>query len=388
MVMEAVAEAVDRLETKVKDVPELRQKVKDVEDRSGEYAARIQHLEQLAARANNGGGGWVSDAVGVQAKVIETFVQSDGFRSLRSGQSRAGRVMVTEVPVKKALVTDGGLAGSDDTSVTVQPTFVPGLFGYARRPLRLFEVLIALPVTSGSVTYNQLVGYSNAADYQEGEGTDKPLAVMDTVPKTASIATIAHLIPVSKQALADEPMLESSIASLLGHGVADKAERELINGAGGQFKISGLIMEGTAFSATTDKLADAVGECEAEMRGAGYSPGVILLNPLDWHEVRSERATGGSEEYVAGGWSSPAPPSMWGLPVITSAAVPRSTPIVVDLGLVRLLDRMEVVVEMFEQDATNVRQNLITARAECRIGLMVVDANAVRVIELPGSSGP
>ena len=73
-------------------------------------------------------------------------------------------------------------------------------------------------------------------------------------------------------------------------------------------------------------------------------------------------------------------PNIWGLSVVTTPAVTAGRPIVLDSSQVAILDRMSAVVEAFRTDATNIRENLITLRAETRLGFAVYAASAVRLV--------
>ncbi|GAG02504.1 unnamed protein product, partial [marine sediment metagenome] len=57
---------------------------------------------------------------------------------------------------------------------------------------------------------------------------------------------------------------------------------------------------------------------------------------------------------------------LWGLPVIMSNNVPAGTLICKSVDADMFADRQSTVIEMFEQDDTNVQSNLVTVRGEAR----------------------
>lgn len=353
-----------------------------VEQRLMEMHARVLDMQQKGT-GHGGGALSLSGRTGLAHKLAS----DSGWQALIGGQKSSGRITLS-AGIAEALETKGTVsaqyqAESTDGVISVQPHRVPGLFGYGYRALRLLDVLPRLVVTSNTVTHVRLNGYQNAAAVQAGEGQPKAEAAVDSELIVANIATISHILPVSRQVLQDEPGLAQSLNRLLGHGCQDKLEAELINGQGGQFDIEGFIEAGTLFSGNATNFADEIGAALAAMEGDGYSAGFVLVHPGDWHRMRSERTSDG---YIAGGWAMPAAPSIWNTPVIATRSVPVGSAVLVDTAHVALLDRQQVTVEASESDGDNFRRNMVSIRAELRAGLMVGDAAAVRIVADPAPS--
>lgn len=280
--------------------------------------------------------------------------------------------------VKSTVV--GDTAGTDEDGYAVQAQRDTRLANDPRRPLRLLDVLPRIRVTSNAFEYNALDSYSNAAGYQTNEGSLKPEGSLPTDLKSASIATIAHWIPASRQVLADAPALQQQISSLLRYGVMRKLETEVIAGAGGTGQISGLTDSGnyTAYSlaASGDTLADAVAKAQAVMDAAGWVANLVVVHPNDWRDARKERVDAGAGVYIAGSWRDPAPPSIWGIPVVTNAAVTAGNFLIMDTSQVAILDRQEARVELGYADDDFVR-NKVRLLSELRAGLAVFSPGAV-----------
>lgn len=306
---------------------------------------------------------------------------SDGFKSLASGQTKTAFFPLDgdlRTLTKSTVVGDG--AGSSEEGYNVQPQRDPRLANDPRRPLSLLDYLPSMRVTSNSFEYNRLVGYSSAAAYQATQGDLKAEGSLPTDLITASIATIAHHIPASRQVLADAPALQQQISSLLAYGVRAKLESEVIVGAGGTGEISGLTDSGnfTAYTgaASGDTLADAVAKAEATMLAAGWRPGLVVVHPDTWSEARRERADAGAGVYVAGSWRDPAPPSVWGIPLITNPAVTAGSMLILDPSQVMVLDRQQASVEVGTINDQFAR-NCVTLLGELRAGLAVFSPGAV-----------
>lgn len=310
--------------------------------------------------------------------MAQHFMKSDGFNAMKAGARDTGKVTLNME--LKALTSLQGSAEVTPVGIDVQSQRMGGLFGVAFAPTRLSEALAAIPVASNALSFTRLINDTNAADYQNGEGTNK--AEQDLTPSlvTANIATIAVWIPASEQVLDDEPGLAVAIDSLLRAKILDKVENELINGTGAAHKISGLLNEATTFAATATDKADKIGQAIATLQADGYSPSAICISPADWFEIRSERATGG--EYVANGWLSTGERSIYDVPVVVCSKLATGTVIVMDTTYVNLLDRQAPTVMMSSEDGSNFIQNLVTIRAEMRVGLAVYDQQAVLKVSL------
>lgn len=321
----------------------------------------------------------LGDGRGNRGSNLLAKIASDaGVKSLIAGTSKSAIVKLDgSIFDRKSLVV-GDLAGTSEDGIAVPPNFLPELGNMQRRRLGLFDYLPRWAVTSNSVEFSRLTGYVNAAAVQASEGALKAEASMPTDPITASIATIAHYLPLSEQVLADLPALQAQVRDLLIYGVMAKAEAEIIAGSG---KIKGLTYASnyTAYTgaASDDTLADAVAKAAEQLDIAGWNAGVAIVHPTDWRIARTQReGTAGDGAYLAGSWRDPAPPTVWGIPVVTSTAVNAGEFIVLDPAQVRVLDRMGATVE-FGRVNDQFARNVLTARAEARLGLAVLSPSAV-----------
>lgn len=356
------------------DVVEMVQKeLKDIGANFSEVKGRLTELEQRAVR----GGGKAGKSTSVFAEICN----NEKLDLLRNHESKSVTIP-SEAGIKmmrKGIVGDAG--DSTWSSYPVSPQRYDGFGGDARRKLSLLDVLPVIPVDSGSFEFVKLDSFTNGADYQVAQADTKAEQAVDVTLETSTIATIAITLPMSEQVLADSPALESFMSGKLTYGVLEKFERELIAGGGTTGKISGLLTEATAFAPTSNGYgADAIGEALAKLETDGYTGGLIVMHPNDWHTIRSERAST-SNEYVAGGWNSPAGPNVWGIPVVTSAAMTEGKAIVMDTNQVSILDRMMPRYQL-AYSGTGFEQNVITARAELRGGLAVFSPSSVLSLDI------
>lgn len=342
---------------------------------------RLQDLEQKSARRGAPSGPGGEDAI---VKMADAFTKSGQFEALKSGSPTTGRVTVENVAIKSLTNAGQGVAGSTSYSATAQRQ--PGLYNDPRRDLSLLDYLPSLPASSATFEYMQIKDYTNNATEQEEEGQQKAQTSIDAELETANIATVAHWTRASKQVLDDTPALGQQIGNLLNYGLLEKLESRLIAGPGGKGKIKGLIGYAVPHVVVgTLKPVDAIGQAVTAMKTSGWQARLIIMNPDDWFSISSERDADG--QYVLGSPRDPAPPVLWGVPVITSGSMPAGTVLLLDTTQVAMLDREQPTLMLSREDGNNFTSNLVTLLAELRAGLAVFSTGAVRSVDISDASG-
>lgn len=182
--------------------------------------------------------------------------------------------------------------------------------------------------------------------------------------------------------LNDNTQLEDQIGLLMSVGGRQKLDAELLIGDGGPGEILGFIAQAPAVGITTGKPVDCIGLALTDLKAAGWNPNVIVMNPRDWFAIESERANDGDGQYVIGTPRDPAPPSLWGTPVVVTMGMPELGALILDTSTTALLDRQEVTVEASRMDGDNFRRNLVTILAELRAGLAVYAPSSMRLVSL------
>ncbi|GLK90035.1 phage major capsid protein [Pseudomonas turukhanskensis] len=307
------------------------------------------------------------------------FSQSDQFAAVQNGAPTTGRVALDGVSIKALTNAGAGVTGSTDYNVQAQRA--DGLYNDPRRSLTLLDILPRLPVSVGSFEYMRLIDYVNAAAFQTEEGQQKAEATLEMEPETATIATIAHFTRASVQVLDDAPALAQKIGDLLQYGLLAKLEAELVSGTEGKGRIKGLVDFAIPFAVTgTPAPVDAIGQAVVGMNSNGWEAGLIVMNPVDWFTISSERGTDG--QYVLGSPRDPSPPALWGVPVVTTPSLAVGSVLVVDPNQVAILDREQPSLMASRESGNNFTTNMVTLLAETRAGLAVFSAGAVLVVDL------
>jgi HK97 family phage major capsid protein len=200
------------------------------------------------------------------------------------------------------------------------------------------------------------------------------------------ITTVAHWIKISKQLAADAPALTAYINTRMIYGVNKRVDNQLVVGNGTPPNLQGVLKSGNftahgylsgALGSVLPKLV-LIRKVIADCLVAGYPADTILMNPADWAQIEIELFTtaAGHTLYSI---DAAGQPRLFGLPVIQAIAMTADTFLVGQFGAAYMVyNREGVVVEMSDSDSDNFTKNLITLRAERRLGLACETPAAMR----------
>lgn len=327
-------------------------------------ADRIIHAEQkLADNVQSGK---------TEVKTLgQLVIASDAYKDFASGVTSRGRF---EVQANTITGTEGSPPANSDVLVPAQRLggIIPGAF----RALKIRDLLAQGNTTSNMVEYTRENVFTNGAA-ETAENNTKPEATLTFDLKTAPVRTIAHFIKLTKQVLEDAPALASYVDTRLRYGVELRIDQQILNGNGTGQNISGLTDKDgttdnyTAFSPTVGETElDALNRMKYLVAAQDYNATAIVLNPATWGAI--ERLKDTQDRYVIGSPLNPYGASLWGLPVVVTNTMAQGKALVAAFDiLAQVWNRSGTVVEMFEQDDTNVQKNLVTVRAETRLALAI-----------------
>lgn len=372
--MKSLLEAVDRIEGKMSETAKSNEtELKRLGDEQVKLARQMLELQQKGIQ-------------GKQDTEVKTagdmVVDTDHFKAFRDGSAQKARVELSETFDKKSATNPI----TTPTGGVVQAYRRPGILLGAFRPLTIEGLFPSLPVTTNAFEYVQEKEAENVNGAAfVAEGAQKPFGSTAFETKTGTIKTIAHLARVSKQLMADAPALVAYINQRLIYGIDLVVEDQLVTGDGSGQKLSGILHTGNYTDHGVTQLKqlpknpttfDLILLAKSKVEQAFFRPNVILLNPSDWSAMLMEKNASG--DYYLGHPASVAPKTLWGLPVWTTPAIAAGKFLVGDFNQAATLwTRQGMTVEMFEQDSDNVQKNLVTIRAERRLGFGVERVKAM-----------
>lgn len=293
----------------------------------------------------------------------QTVVASEKYKLFANGSIGKARIEANTITGQS-----GSPAANNDTIVPSQR--VGGIIPLGMRALNVFDVLPQGATTSNIIEVTREATYSNAAE-ETDEGDKKPESAITYSLNSTPIATIATFLKVTKQVMDDAPQLQAHIDMRLMHNIQVKYQNQIVAGTGTSGRISGILKSGnhTAFTptVTAESALDNINRMIEAVRVAEFEPTGIMLNTADWHAIERLKVGTTDDRYIIGNPAGAMVPVLWGIPVVISNSVTSGKGIVGDFSRSYMIwNRQAPVVELFEQDDTNVQYNLITVRAELR----------------------
>ena len=213
-----------------------------------------------------------------------------------------------------------------------------------------------------SVTNNAaVVRNTSASPIVQADNVTKPESAITFTSDSETVKTIAHFIPVSKQALDDSDFLASYVNSRLLYGLMLEEEDQLVNGTGLTGYISGITSNSTAYAQadSPNKYSDSldyIRDAAAQAEVANYQPSVVLLNPRDWSDLELKREASNGQ-YIQGSPRGSLSPTLWGMRVVASNTVTKGTAFVFDPICFQIFDREDASVEVSYEDSTKQAAN-------------------------------
>ena len=256
---------------------------------------------------------------------------------------------------------------------------------------KIQDLIPTVQTASNMVEYLKSSSVTNNAAFV-AEAAQKPESAFTFHLENCKIETVAHWVRLTRQAYEDAPLVASYIMNKLLVGLRKTIEAQILNGDGTSPNLPGLLTSVSdnataAGVAKGDTLIDFVLKVKNHIETLNYTPNILVLNPAQWTTLSLMKNTMG--EYLLGGPAMVAGKSVWGLSVLTSGALPSGKYI---LGSLQegctIYQRMGAEMMASFDDATNFTTNLVTLRAEERLGFAVEDPNALSAgdFSIPTSS--
>jgi HK97 family phage major capsid protein len=323
----------------------------------------------------------------------------------------------------------GGTAGP-----AIEPEFVPGIVEMRFFPTVIESLFPALPVSSPVVTYVSETGWTNAAA-ATGEGATKPTSSHALQRYTEQVGKIANLERTTDEMIQDAAYVWALFQRRLVMGVQRRTEVELLAGTGypgvngllsrsaaftipqtvspitnvsipptvigpfgagmGSAELVSSITPGRTFINSTTSTTAPVGNDIAvgilqlltDLRiTTFFEPDAIVVNPQEYFTLRT--ATDKNGQYFGGsfwgrdygypqdqGQTSAGGVdtfTLWGKKLVVTPIIPPGLILVgdfADAGAVLRLGGLRV--DVTNLNGTDFEQNMWTARAEARVGLLI-----------------
>lgn len=355
--------AIEKFEGQLKEKgtvdTEVKGEVKALSEKFKELQGEMTELAQKSVQA-------YKDGNGKPLSAAEEFVKSEQFKQLVAGNTQRVRMEL------KNTVTSG--------STTVFPDQKPGVIPGDFLPLTIRQVLPSISVSGNMVNALREASWTNSANFI-AQATAKPESDITFEQYNVPIETVAHWLKISNQLLSDAPAVVSYIETRLRDGLDQKIDAQLLNGNGTAPNLSGLTDSGNhvVYSPTSDDLlVDAINRSKYQLWATGNMPDTVIVNPADWGAMERTREGAATGAYLYGMPGMNAGMNPFGLRVVLSNNMLAGKFLVGALRTSTMVyNRSGSVIEMgyVNDDFT---KNLITIRAESRMGLAVERPSGLR----------
>jgi HK97 family phage major capsid protein len=304
----------------------------------------------------------------------EAFVRSAALEAFRANGKQG----------KFAVEWDGRAAPAGTVTTGTQPpqnTRVPGII--PQNPdLPLLVANLLDRQTSDGTTLEYMRDTSGPQSTWNkaavvAEGADKPKSgpfTFDLI--TTTLKTVAHWVPITRQAADDNAQLMGYINGRLTYGLEYKLDREILTG-NGTTEMQGILTTpgiGTyqPGSGSTDAKLITVRKAKTQGELALYPPTAVVMNPMDWQDIELDEDANGQFRVIANVQDPGAPTRLWGLTVVTTVAMAAGTAL---LGGFRtgatLWERQGITILMTDSHADYFTANTLVILAERRANVAV-----------------
>lgn len=331
---------------------------KKLEEKLERLETRNQDLEQRVSQRR-------SLSVDSDRKTLGQHVaEHDAVKAFSKGGAKG----TISIGVQNAITSANTSAGD-----LIAPDRRTEIVGMPRRRMTIRQLLMPGTTQSNLIQYAKQVTRTNLAA-PVTEGAQKPESIYAWDLANAAVITIAHWVPVSRQALDDAGQLQSLIDGELRYGLDLEEENQLLLGAGGAENLHGLVPQATAYSAAfSPDLATPIDTLRLAMLQASlaeYPADGIVLHPTDWARIELTKTDSGA--YLFANPLGLAGPILWGQPVVATQAMEVDEFLVGAFQMAaQIFDRMDAEVAISSEDRDNFIKNMLTMRAEKRLALAV-----------------
>lgn len=351
------ADCVDKKEEEIKkssdEIAKLQQRILTLEQKG----AKLMQVEQPKIRLTKG-------AEFVNSNAFKNFEKSN-FKGHMSYEFAKATPLTNNLAEPYSVGTIGGVSDQgfvEDPKVVLN---IENLFAHA-------------PIADNTFLYMPLTVTGNAGFV--AEGSDKPETTFKVDAKTGQVKTIATWTKVSEQLFADKSQLINILDNNLTHAVDVTVQNQLISGDGLGENLSGISKAGNftdyvAGSGEAANTVDLLRNVAFKMRGANIDNLTIVLNWSDWSALLGLKST--TNEYLINGILDPVKQTIYGVPVVLSSAMTAGKFAMGNFkmgGIVFDKTAMSLEIDRTGDDFT---KNLITIRAERRLGFAVVQPKAI-----------
>ncbi|WP_369183323.1 phage major capsid protein [Streptomyces sp. Y1] len=364
-------------------------------DRAAARAALLRTAPAAPATSAvpDGGAPLTPAEAGTFRSLAQRFADSDGLREYRARDKRGQfQVEMRDINPNQLLSRDAPAGTITNPNVPHLPQLVPGIVKTTPDlPLLVadlldqqnadYNVLEYIRETSGPAGAGST--WNKAAVVPEGTAKPQSTLTFDTI--TTTLKTVAHWMPITRQAADDNGQLTGYIQGRLTYGLRFLRDRQLLNG-NGTTEMQGILTtpgigtyqqpKPTAPATDEPPLVD-IRRAKTVAEIAGFPPDGVIVHPQDWEAIELDQAPGSGVFRVIANVQGEATPRVWGLNVVSTVAIAQGTALVGGFRQgATLWSRQGITVLMTDSHADFFTANTLVILAEFRANLAVYQPKA------------
>lgn len=378
--LKSIQEKLNELEAKAKDADDdkIKALTEELNGLKAEAAANTKGLEILSVRVKATKEEPVKSMTYADAVVKALDDNHDNIQKFIKGENKKLSMEIKAV----ADQSTANVTGGDVYGAIYKPGIVPmaNQIGHIRQSMNV--------ITAGPGTDYYFMRESGGegapaptAEKKAAAATDqatglKPQFDIDLVESSVPFETIAGFMVVSRKALNNIPAFQSFLYNRLPEKLMDVEDAQILYGTGTPPALKGILTAGnyTAATSTATEFADILIDGLSQLEDTNKrQASAIWVRPADYWNLMKAKSTGATEFYNL-------PQNIVfvngvlyvsGIPVFKTTALNAGDYVIAAQGGADLLVQEGMMLEMFNQDGTNVRTNQVTVRIEETIALPV-----------------
>lgn len=342
-------------------------KSSDASDEVAKLQQRILMLEQKGAKLMQ------VEQPKIKLTKGAEFVNSNAFKNFEKSNFKGhmNYEFTKDTPLTNNLGSPysvGTIGGVSDQGFVEDPKAI----------LNIENLFAHAPITENTFLYMPLTVTGNAGFIAEGSA--KPESTFSVTAKTGQVKTIATWTKVSEQLFADKSQLINILDNNLTHAVDVAVQNQLISGDGLGENLGGISKAGNytdyvTGSGDATNTVDRLRNVAFKMRGSNIDNLTILINWTDWSALLGLKST--TNEYLINGILDPVKQTIYGIPVVLSSAMTAGKFAMGNFKMGGIVfDKTAMALEI-DRTGDDFTKNLITIRAERRLGFAVVQPKAI-----------
>lgn len=289
-----------------KATTEMKTEIENAKGDLQKVIDKVQELEEKGVKLRGKGA--------EQKSFLDLVKGNADYKALSEKKQPAAEMDIPKADLESMMETKVTSAG-----LTV-PQTDPVIQDKPRQELRIRDLIPETPVAGPAYQYFVELLHTRGAAIV-AEGAAKPSSNVTFELKQDVVRKIAVWMPITDEAVADVPQLQSYIRDLLRFDLKLAGEEQILKGSGVGNNLNGLMTQATAFDTALTKAGDTPIDTvrraiyQVRKQAKRGADGVVMTD-LDWMNIELQKD--GENRYLFANLQGLVTPVLWGRPIVVS----------------------------------------------------------------------